>query len=283
MNCEKKPLIQNNNEANIFDVTEYNPIENGNDCDSPKLTSNIDNSRFERLIQERGLTVIYSKALRCGCMNTNNASPLPNCKICYGLGWFFIKPKQTKVLLQGLTYTKKWENWSEQNAGNVNITLFPELNPSYFDKIECCDLESTFSENCNIILESDIAYSNLIYTPTFLEEVFCFIQKSNEHKIKQLFLNVDFTIDKNKFILNNEVYEQLNQNDYFSVTLRYRYNPTFHVVDLVREEVYTQKDINCGEAENIQRMPIKVTAKRTHNFGLSKNISSSDTVNTFKI
>lgn len=239
--------------------------------------------RFDSAIINKGYNVIHSRALRCPCTNRESISPLPNCENCNGLGWFYIESRATKALVQGMNNQKKFESWSETNAGKAKITSLYEDDVTYMDKFEITDLESNFSQILFVQFTSGILFAFTIYEPIKVMNIYLF--QGTNNPLKPLYnkienpSNWDYFIDKNKVVLNQAKYKF---EDDLSLSIRYKHIPVYCVVDIMRE-LFKTKDKECSElCDNnelsLRGMPQLSLAARLHYIFDAKQINGSPVV-----
>ena len=76
----------------------------------------------------------------------------------------------------------------------------------------------------------------MFYQP--LEVEFCFAFKSPNEKLQLLVNGVDFHVDEDRLIfVEASVADLLDENDEVRITVRFKHNPTFHILDINREIV----------------------------------------------
>ena len=231
---------------------------------SGKPTVRFKRSDFDTLVWEKGYDVHHDIALRCPCKE-KGADNLSSCKNCGGSGWFFINRNKTKMVLQSMNQSTQFKDWSEENRGQVKITAMEEDNLSYMDRITLLNAEATYTQNVypksvqdsgsNVLL----AYS--IYDIVSMVDVFLF--ESAEVALKKLTLNADYTIegDKGKIIFDAQYSGLTNMK----VTVRYKYRPQYHVIDLTRNTMYSDVwDKSTLEGKKNVQFPVSAIGKIAH-------------------
>jgi hypothetical protein len=250
---EKKLItrVYNNNE-----VEKHQPV-------------NFNINRFDSVIIQKGYNVIHYRALKCPCMNRETHSPLPNCQTCSGLGWFYIDKKRTKALVQNMTNSKKFENWTESNPGTATITTMFVDDVTYMDKFEIEDLESNFSQVLFLQKYNDKLFAFSTYSPLRVMNIYMFNSPtqpliplySKEEKGSQW----DYYIEKNKIFFNKD---RITSTD-VTVTVRYKHTPVYCITDIQRELFKTKSSSDCGnhesdEGDGLTGAPQKSIGRRLH-------------------
>lgn len=235
--------------------------------------------RFDSAIIKKGYNVYHYRALRCPCLNRENRSPLPNCENCNGLGWFYIEKRQTKALMQGMGNNKKYESWSETNAGSVTITSLFSDDVTYMDKFEIIDLEANFNQMLFTQYYNNTLFAFTVYEPIKIMNIYMFQGSSNP--LKTLYskderpTDWDYFVDKNKIVFNGAKYAF---EDDIAVSVRYKHIPVYCVIDIMRE-LFKTKDKSCTDLcdekdLSLRGMPQKSLGRRLHYIFDAKNFSS---------
>jgi len=234
----------------------------------PQVSMDVD--RFDAAILNKGYNVYHYRALRCPCVVRQTGSPLPNCENCSGMGWFYIDKTKTKALMQGMGNAKKFEPWSETNAGGVTITTLYEDDVSYMDKFEIIDLEGNFSQILYPQVYNGNLFSFTIYEPVKMMNIYQFLD--SKQPLKPLYSkdekpsDWDYYVDRNKIILNNTKFS-LN-DDNLSISVRYKHTPVYCVIDITRE-LFKTKDQECAalcdeKDLSFRGMPQRSMGRRLH-------------------
>lgn len=236
----------------------------------------FDIDKFESAITEAGYNVYHHKALKCPCRDTITNSSLPNCENCNGIGWFYVEKTKTKMIVQNINNNKKFEVWSETNAGTCTITSYYKDSISYMDKIELLDLEASYSQILKIFDNGELLFSFTTYEPLYISHIFKFI--SSGSKLVPLVdkttdsVNWDYYIDRNKIVFNPS---RISVTD--SISVKYKHTPVYGVIDIVREVMKSKED-GCSpqcETENngFRGQPMKSIGKRFHYMFDANNVS----------
>lgn len=212
---------------------------------------------FDNVIYNQGYDIFIEKAHRCPC-KSKGTDNLSSCKNCSGTGWFFINKTQTKAILHSMNLNTKFKEWSETNLGNVNISVRDVDKLSFMDRITVIRGESIHTQVVYPVKYKQTIFSFLDYKPISIEEVFLFDLDSKP--LKLLSLNEDYTILNDKIIFDNK-YWKLDET--FTVSIRYSYNPQFHLIDLTRDIMYASIKDQQGKIVKGQ-MPISGIARRSH-------------------
>lgn len=226
-------------------------------------------TEFDSLVWEKGRTCVVEKSLRCPC-KSESINELSSCKNCGGLGWVFINPRRTRMVLQSMSISTQFKNWSEEDRGTIKISAMHREELSFMDRITVEDGESIYSE---VIHFSSISTVNETILSAFLryepkEVLYCSLFINTEEKLKRLELGVDFTVEGRKIILSNEnnsifyIPDYSYNSDKPSITIRYKHNPVFHVIEMNRETMQSYKE-DEGK-ERVINLPVSCMARRSH-------------------
>lgn len=220
---------------------------------------------FDDVIFKKGYDAYIEKAIKCACTLQENGNALPSCRNCGGTSWIFVNKRKTKVVSQSMNKQTKYLQWSEADRGTVSITVRPEDNVAFMDRITNLRLVSTYSERL-IIQKLDgrlVAFTIYpIITPT---EVYIF--DKSDKPLRQIFLSSDFTIEDNKIILDYTKFKNLNVEQ-IAVAVRYTHWPQYHVLDITRDAMSNLgAEHSCDNPEvndQYAPLPIHFVAKKAH-------------------
>lgn len=225
------------------------------DTNAPKLIE----SEFSKLILDYGYNVQLEAAIHCPCSNNNTNSAHPNCKNCYGTGWFFLNKRTTQAVLQGMNANLKYENWTNENIGTVRVTAYYKDKVSIMDRITLLDSITTFSEKVECFQEKSLLLAYTVYPIKEIEYLYVF--EDHTKPLIPLTLTIDYTFSGRVITIINKKYKSKTE---LSIGVRYRHNPQYHIIDLERD-IMTQSRKNCSNLEVLQNFPIKATARLAHN------------------
>jgi hypothetical protein len=213
-------------------------------------------SDFDALIAQKGYEVYLDKVVHCPCRRVGDHQPMSSCRSCGGSSYTYINRYKTKMVIQSMNYDTKYKEWSEERVGSAKITARDEENLAFMDRITVIGAETTTSQ---VIFPKNYYGSikgKVIYDIKAIEEIFAFV--GDNQKLKKLEVNIDYTLSGNIITFVNSY---SNWED-FTVSIRYRHEPTFHIIDLVREVMTTPKV--KGGVEIKQSMPVSAIARRSH-------------------
>lgn len=224
---------------------------------------------FEGLISNHGYDAYIDKAMRCPCVDKTTGQASSGCKNCLGRGWFFISRLRTKVVSQRMNNKKKFQDWGETNMGTSSITVRGSDKVGFMDRITLLELEAYYTEILKPVFFSSEIIAYPIYEPLVITDAFLFI--SDDEKLKPLIQGKDYKIEENKIIFDPGIGSEVISNDIneknqdIKVTIRYSYNPVYHVLEINRE-LMKVKDVKSGvfgESNKVD-MPINAICKKAH-------------------
>jgi len=237
---------------------------------------------FEQAIWTKGYRVIHEKALKCPC-KSKNSNQQSNCKNCGGTAWIFINPVETRAILHSMNRDTQFKEWSEEDAGNVNISMMDKDNLSFMDRITLEDARAVFSQALHFKEKDGILFTYAAYNIKEVSYMGLFIDVDS--KLQRLEEGTDYTLEETNStsckgiygntIFLNEKYTSMwgASGEDLSITIRYIHAPQFYVVDLKRE-VMTTLVKNKGKEESIS-MPVSAVGRRGHYILDKENLSET--------
>lgn len=217
-------------------------------------------NEFDVLIFEKGYRVVHEKVLQCPCKSkrTNQQS---NCKNCGGTGWLFINPNETRMVLTNMNENTTYKAWSEENLGNVNISVMNKDRLTHMDRITLIESEANFNEIRHFRKsQDDKIFAYCSYHIKTIDYVGLFVDET--HKLTRLTENVDYTFDGNRLFLTDKYVAGWQDDNTYSVTIRYIHQPQFHIIDINRQVANSRKSYEGKE--EFQNLPISAVGRRAH-------------------
>lgn len=225
-----------------------------------KTRTDFDPVKFNGKIQEKGLRISWEKMIVCPCRKSISDQAVVECVNCKGTGYHFFGKTEMRALISGAQMSRNLQSWTEELQGSIYVSVDPIYNVGYFDKITVLDATSIFSEVCqvkvveeeNIIVEK---YINAKYNIDSILKIYKYIGENvglyeiTEDKI---------TISGNKITIEDN---NISEGD--NISICYRYNPVYLVIDNLNE--YRNTYVKQGySTEQLQKMPIRILAKKMH-------------------
>lgn len=243
-------------------------IDLGNSLTNGKQ-SQFSLDEYSKLIYEKGNKVLHEKTLICPC-KSSSSNHQSNCKNCGGSGYLFVNARETRMVIQSVSVESEFKPWSQEAVGTINVTASYLEELCQFDKITLLDSESIFIESVEFFLKNGSLIANLGYKPIKVFYVGLF-KNTNEPLIK-LQEGVDFTIDKFQIVLNNSFNQNYNRNNPYRITVRYRFNPSYIIVNMVKDS----RTSNVGQApyDEVINLPFFAIARRSHYIEQLNGLSS---------
>ena len=226
---------------------------------SNKPQGRLQKQNFDSLVDQKGYPVIIQKAMTCPCASVGSQA-LPSCRNCGGSGWIWINPASTKAIMQSMNKNTKFKEWSKENLGTASVTTFDEVELGYMDKITVLNSESSYSQviRPKVYTDDNILRSTLTYAPLSIEAIFRFDTATNA--LIGLTVPTDAVINGNII----EFHEDLKAIDGLTITIRYRHNQEYAVLDIPRSVISSESIHHDTKIEQQQKYPIHAVARLFH-------------------
>lgn len=220
---------------------------------------NFSEEEFNGLVFNKGQDILIEKSIKCPCEDKVTGQTLTKCLNCGGRRWIFVSKRKTAGVIQALNRKTKFQNWTEDDKGTASLTVRAIDRLAFMDRITLLSVTSIYSENLKFKKYRDKLYAYTIYYPLLITEAYLF--QGEDKMLKPLKLNIDYTIDENKLILNNN-YSNLNL-EVLSISVRYTHYPQYNVIDIPRE-IIVNKQKNCAEDDVQADLPLNVVIRKAH-------------------
>lgn len=244
----------------------------------PTSVLGFNQSWFENLIDQKGYNVIHEKALQCPCKG-KGTNALSTCKNCGSCGWIFVNPYSTRMVLHSMNQDTQFKDWGQENLGTVHISVRNADRLCYMDRITLIDSTADFNEVRHFRRSDDGVL--FAYCSYHIKEVnYAGLFLSDSEPLKKLVENTDFTFDGNKIFLNSSYDAFWDEENPFSITLRYVHQPQYHVIDLSRQVANSRIDILDKKAQMVD-LPLAAVGRRAHfvldteNIGFTRLLNNS--------
>lgn len=216
-------------------------------------------SDYDRAIQEKGYRVIYRKAVQCPCKSKGSGNQ-STCKNCGGVGWLWINPIETKMLLQSMNTNPKYQEYGEALMGTVNITSRDVDKLAKMDEITLMEGEAESTEVLFLYYNStdNVYYTNTVYP--IQQDYYIALYVSDSDPLSKLEKDTDYTLDGRRIIINQSVLSQFTDLTDLSITVRYLHKPKYYVWDIGRDVMNTT--IKKGGSEHNIKMPLNAIGMR---------------------
>lgn len=225
---------------------------------------------FNELIYAQGYEAYLDHALRCPCRDKVTGQAKSDCVNCAGRGWIFINRRFTRVLAQSMSNKKQFTEWSELNRGTAKITARASDRLEFMDRIILLQLEAYHTELLRPILHNGRLIAYPVYEPIEISNIY--LLKSEHEKLLPLSKD-KYTIEGNGVVFdasvkNEVVADAFNYKNDLTISLRYSYNPVYHVIDANRELMKVRE--NSGgcyknlKEDTLTEMPINVLCRKAH-------------------
>ena len=201
---------------------------------------------FDQAIESKGYEADIYRALRCPCAEQATGNALSDCQNCGGTGWFFIDKQHSQILCSSMSNRNKYENWTIENTGTVNITTRPQDKLGYMDMVVLTELEMWTSERVMLYLNTadNNYFSFLIYEPVSVFDVYLFVDKTKP----LIYIDPsDYTVSNNKIVISQAILDGIAVLQYPMISLRYTFNPTYYVMDINRDLIKQKTKPSCAD------------------------------------
>ena len=231
----------------------------------PNLLGQPDNKLFrkpdfEALIFQKGYRIIHEQAIACPCRGKSGEAR-PTCQNCLGYGYAYINPVETKGILTSLNHTTKYQQWSPELVGTINVTVRDSERLSILDKITLKDRTSVMTEVRPMIQTET---ERFIFCSYPVQKVnFLFVFSNDTSKLVKLTAGDFEVVQGNNFIikLSNSFVLPVGFNG--AISIDYEYHPSYVIVDIPHDIratfIYNQK----GQLTETV-MPVQGVARKTH-------------------
>ena len=234
--------------------------------DLPKPIWDVE--KFNSLIHNMGYEAYLERALRCPCVDKATGHALSTCKNCMGRGWFFVDKRETRVVAQSMENLRRNTNSGEINRGTVRITARASDKLGFMDRVTLLDLEAWHTEILNPVMFNDELVAYPVYEPLRITNIYLY--GGDDVKLIPL-TEKQYMIVENKIVFDKELMEQVPVEDMnqkfpeMTVTIRYSYRPTYHIIDANRELTKVRDKSGCSFSdENLRQVPMLYIGRKSH-------------------
>lgn len=233
--------------------------------DLPQPTWDV--KKFDSLVYNNGYHAYIDRALRCPCVDRSSGQALSTCSNCLGRGWFFVDRRETKVVAQSMANIRRNSDTGEINRGTARITARAVDRLGFMDRIILLDLIAYYTEVLRPVIYNEELIAYPIYEPLEISNIYLYVGDSVKlHPLTP----ADYEIQGNKIVFNESILDFIEVSDVnqkqpdISISVRYSYNPSYHVVDMNRE-LTRVREKNCIFSDNaLKDIPINVLARKAH-------------------
>jgi len=213
-------------------------------------------SDFEAFIHQKGYDVYHDKMMKCPCIEAKNAVFI-DCENCNGSGWVIIERVETRMVLQSMNKDTKWKQWSEEKLGTVLITASEKEILGHMDRIISRRGFTISSEILEFRKFKGKPFAFTVYD--IIEPLKLFKFAGSKNKLLPLIEGTDYDFEDNRILFNNKFLSANNRK--FSI--RYKHRPQFHIIDLIRDVMYSDIDDENKLRIN-ERFPVSAVGRRSH-------------------
>lgn len=233
----------------------------------PKVSMN--KKLFDGTIYNQGYKLYRDRAIKCPCKSKGILNHLATCKNCGSTGWVFIN----RTEIAGIVYSMSWENsykeWSEENLGNVYITVRDEDKLSFMDRVTIVDAETIHKQVIYPFEFKSKVIAFTTYSIKRIEDAFIFVE--DDKPLRRLIEGTDFTIGSgniqescnglsdNIITFSAEILQMLRAQKPVHISIDYVHPPQYHITHLMRDAMVSVQFDNQAV-----RMPINAVGRRSH-------------------
>lgn len=202
-----------------------------------------------KLIEDRGLQVLWEKSYLCTCRNPMTGAPDSSCPICRGRGIAYLPAHKVTLAVQSQDKSVKNTDLGLYDSGAAIATTLPESEITFRDRLTLPDVEVQQSMIFDVTKRRVEKGMWLSYD---VKKITLAVTDNSE----QLYINDDYTLDieKNLFFPREHL---LGKNVSLNITSTLRYI----VIDLLKESRY-QITGKGTQLERFESLPKKLLIKR---------------------
>jgi len=235
------------------------------------IPSQFGKSDFEATIRDKGYNVLFERAILCPCKDDITAEALTTCRNCGGSRYIFGTPLLTTMLFTSITSEQKMTDaalnrWSSLETGSMNITAMSRDKFTYMDRITILDATSIHCQVLYIKQSDDNSsfFAFTIYNIISIEYIAAFVDLNTP--LRRLVLGVDYTFEYN-------VITFINPGAIKSVTIRYRHNPVYHIMHMLRDAMTSTN----GKSPSLTKieLPVYGIGSRAHIIDDAENLTNT--------
>lgn len=226
-----------------------------------------DVGKFNSLIHNNGYHAYIERALRCPCVDRSTGQALSTCQNCLGRGWFFVDKRETRVVAQSMTNLRRNSDIGEINRGTARITARAVDRLGFMDKVILLDLVAYYTEVLRPMIYNDKLAAYPIYEPLSITNIYLYI--GDNTKLEPIPEEL-YQIEGNRIVFDNALLELVEVTDVnqkqpdISISVRYSYNPVYHVIDANRELTKVRNRGCTFSDSELTDIPINVLARKAH-------------------
>lgn len=191
----------------------------------------FDRDAFTAALYDKGYDVLWEQAAFCpnrGLTGLGNKDHTISCDICDGSGWIFYSPRETRMLITGVSIQQSFYTQGGWSNGRVSVTALPEFRFHEWDRITLRNGVGRYPEILRRQPGTDLDKPR--YTPL------CIVHLSwvNRAKLLQTFIqDQDFILTIDGRIQWPDSTNRPDDGSYYSVA--YQYHPRYVIQELTHQ------------------------------------------------
>jgi hypothetical protein len=231
----------------------------------PHVQARFDADRYNEQVFDKGNRATLQITAPCPCAGELSGSPLGTCLSCGGHGYVVVESRAVHVLISGMNAGRKQLAWSEQLVGTSSITVHSGERITVGDRIVNLSAEGEYTERLPKAQPGPdgglVLYPT--YAPLRVRHLLAFISPRQALRTLRYELG-HYALDEATGAVRILPAALLAPDTQFSI--RYTHHPTFQIIDMPRDLVYTPTPGNnprqASGAE--QALPQHAVGRRLH-------------------
>lgn len=229
---------------------------------------------FDAAIKTKGYNIVYEKSYICPCKSFG-VDHQSTCKNCGGYGFIFANPTRMRTLITGIELKDKLKDgslgqWGTLDIGYCMVTAYGDVKLTFMDRITNIDATAEHQQVLHLVGNDDgqlFAFTQ--YTIKSID--FIGLYEGPDVPLKRLIEPDDYSFNNNIITLDS-AYNDINSP---RITVRYVHNPTYHIVDIIKE---SRNSRNLQGNQKIV-LPVHALARRAHLVVDSENYNGDRLLN----
>lgn len=218
----------------------------------------FDHTKFKKITDSKGYILDWYSGMICPCRKDVTEQPISNCVNCGGSGFYFLDPVEITGIISSAVMQKNYINWSEALQGTAYLSVQPDNKIGWMDKIVVKTALTSFSEVMTVYLDGTTKKVKTHYSVDEITANYKFLGATSPHYD----IPINF-IQVNPSVLNELIITDDNVLVGDRITVLYKYNPTYLVIELLND--FRNTFVTKGyEDDRLKKLPLRALIKRMH-------------------